>query len=533
MGGLCDAACKFIEFYLKPQAETLPSHVRDTTDVLRRVDGLIVEEDMLLVTADVEQLYMSIRHEDGLRASRFYLESSNLDPDLRELVLELLEFILTHNFFVFKDRFFLQRQGTAMGAACAPSYANLFLGFWERDIFQGGAHSAPSVHQILGWYRYIDDVLFIWHGPVLELQEFMLGLNNNGSNIKLTYTYHQKEISFLDITLRVQENGEIYTDMYRKETSVNALLHFSSSHPPSTMRAIPIGQLLRARRICASDSSFERQAVELGERFRQRGYSRRTVKRGYLRAKHTRRNDLLVERDKTKAMAWENQPRFISTFNHRWEEMRQIFDKHWSVLTTDPTLRDCLSTRPLMTARRSNNIKDLLVHSHYVAKPQDPFRAGKQKSGFFPCGDCLACRNMVRSSTFTSSDGTREFKIKEHITCSTTFVVYYATCTCKLIYIGLTSRELRVRVREHVRDIKAAKEVEALEDLKPIPKHFRKHHNCNPRDLRVWGIEKIHTGIRGGDTKQKLAQRECRWIAVLHTLAPAGLNEQLSFSSFL
>ncbi|CAJ0934826.1 unnamed protein product [Ranitomeya imitator] len=275
-----------------------------------------------------------------------------------------------------------------------------------------------------------------------------------------------------DITLRVQENGEIYTDMYRKETSVNALLHSSSSHPPSTIRAIPIGQFLRARRICASDSSFERQAVDLGERFRQRGYSRRTVKRGYLRAKHTRRNDLLVERDKTKAMAWENQPRFISTFNHRWEEMRRIFDKHWSVLTTDLMLRDCLSTRPLMTARRSNNIKDLLVHSHYVAKTQDPFKAGKQKSGFFPCGDCLACRNMVRSSTFTSSDGTREFKIKEHITCSTTFVVYYATCTCKLIYIGLTSRELRVRVREHVRDIKAAKEVEFLEDLKPIPETF-------------------------------------------------------------
>ncbi|XP_069613347.1 uncharacterized protein [Ranitomeya imitator] len=488
---------------------------------------------MLLVTADIEQLYTSIRHVDGLRASRFYLESSNLDPDLRELVLELLEFILTHNFFVFKDRFFLQRQGTAMGAACAPSYANLFLGYWEREIFQGGAQPVPHVHQILGWYRYIDDVLFIWHGPAQELQEFMSGLNDNGSNIKLTFTYHQNEISFLDITLRVQENGEIHTDLFRKETSVNALLHSTSSHPPSTIRAIPTGQFLRARRICSSDTSFEREAVDLGERFRQRGYSRRSIKRGYVRAKHTSRNDLLVEKDKIGRTTWDIQPRFISTYNHRWEEMRKVLFKHWSVLTTDPVLKNCLSARPLMTARRCNNVKDILVHSHYVAKIQDPFKAGKQKNGFFPCGDCLACRNMVRSLTFTSSDGVREFRIKDHITCSTTFVVYYATCTCNLIYIGLTSRELRVRVREHVRDIKAAREVEDIENLKPIPKHFRKYHKCNPSDLKVWGIERIHTGIRGGDAKQKLAQCECRWIAILHTLAPAGLNEQLSFSSFL
>ncbi|XP_069610727.1 zinc finger protein 585A-like [Ranitomeya imitator] len=68
----------------------------------------------------------------------------------------------------------------------------------------------------------------------------------------------------------------------------------------------------------------------------------------------------------------------------------------------------------------------------------------------------------------------------------------------------LTPRELRIRVREHVRDIKAASEVEDVENLKPIPKHFRKCHNCNPKDLKVWGIEKIHMGIRGGDAKHLL-----------------------------
>lgn len=49
--------------------------------------------------------------------------------------MELLEFALTHVFFVFKETYNLQVQGTAMGASCMPSYANVFLGMWEQDIF--------------------------------------------------------------------------------------------------------------------------------------------------------------------------------------------------------------------------------------------------------------------------------------------------------------------------------------------------------------------------------------------------------------
>ncbi|CAJ0940421.1 unnamed protein product [Ranitomeya imitator] len=50
---------------------------------------------------------------------------------------------------------------------------------------------------------------------------------------------------------------------------------------------------------------------------------------------------------------------------------------------------------------------------------------------------------------------------------------------------GLTTRELRVRVREHVRDIGAAKTVTDTSDLKPIPQHFLRHHKCNANLLKV------------------------------------------------
>ncbi|XP_069621235.1 uncharacterized protein [Ranitomeya imitator] len=528
IGGLCDPICKFIDFYLKPLVETLPSHVRDTTDVLARVDGLLVDRETILVTADVETLYTCISHEDGVRAVRFFLETSNLDGPLCELILELLHFTLTHNFFTFKNQFYHQKRGAAMGAACAPAYANLFLGFWERLVF--GTSGAGAADHVLCWLRYIDDVLFLWRGTVQQLDEFMAMLNNNNYNIKLTYRHDAVKIDFLDISLEVDSFSTIQTDVFRKETSVNSLIHATTAHSHSTVRAVPVGQFLRVRQISSTDQKFENQALDLKRRFEQRGYSQRCIKNGYNRAKSVSRDSLLYH--KRKRDKKDENIRFISVFNHEWDNMRHILTKYWPVLSAEPSLRPFLTDRPLMTPRHSKNLSDLLIKSHYVAPTPNFFGVTHPKKGFFKCGHCVACVNMHQASTFSSVDQ-KIFDIREYISCGTRNVVYYATCACPLIYVGLTSRELRTRIRDHVRDICAARTVEDVSTLKTIPRHFRLVHNCDPKEFKVRGIDVIHTGIRGGNVKKLLAQRELMWIVTLGTVKPAGLNEALNFGPYL
>ncbi|XP_073419118.1 uncharacterized protein [Dendrobates tinctorius] len=291
IGSICEPVCRFIEFYLKPLVEALPSYIRDTTDVLARVDGILVEPSTLLVTADVESLYTCTDHLVGVDAVRLFLGASDLDGPLCELVLELVDFILTHNFFVFKDQFYLQKRGTAMGVTCAPSYANLFLGAWERNLFgDGGPRDASHV---LCWYRFIDDILFLWDGGVDQLGNFMRSLNVNNYNIRLTYKCDDRVVDFLDVRLEIDIDRRIQTDVFRKPTSVNSLLHASSAHDPATVRAIPVGQFLRMRRICSTNDRFEKQAQDMSDRFLKRGYSRRCIKRGYDRARCTLRSGLL------------------------------------------------------------------------------------------------------------------------------------------------------------------------------------------------------------------------------------------------
>ncbi|CAJ0955580.1 unnamed protein product [Ranitomeya imitator] len=69
--------------------------------------------------------------------------------------------------------------------------------------------------------------------------------------------------------------------------------------------------------------------------------------------------------------------------------------------------------------------------------------------------------------------------------------------------------------------------------LNPYLNTFFEVHHSNPKGLQFRGIDHVYMGIRGGNVKQKLLQKETRWMVTLDTLSPTGLNEAISFKSFL
>lgn len=102
---------------------------------------------------------------------------------------------------------------------------------------------------------------------------------------KAAHTAHTVSfVDFLDVVIFRHSDGFVQTDMFPKKTLVNSLLHASSSHPAPTKDGIPVGQLLRACRICSSDDLFQKQAEDLMVRFHDRGYKNHTVREGYMTA---------------------------------------------------------------------------------------------------------------------------------------------------------------------------------------------------------------------------------------------------------
>ncbi|XP_056388374.1 oocyte zinc finger protein XlCOF8.4-like [Hyla sarda] len=164
---------------VEPFVLVLPSYTRDTTDLLQKLDGLTLEGNCLLASVDVESLYTSIPHELGLQAVEFFLRSRGIQFRAhRQLVLDLLRFTLTRNVFVFDKRTYNQLRGTAMGSPCAPTYANLYLGWWEESVVFSEALQHHT--ELVGlWARYIDDVFILWNGTPDQFASFVAALKVN------------------------------------------------------------------------------------------------------------------------------------------------------------------------------------------------------------------------------------------------------------------------------------------------------------------------------------------------------------------
>ena len=150
--------------------------------------------------------------------------------------------------------------------------------------------------------------------------------------------------------------------------------------------------------------------------------------------------------------------------------------------------------------------------------------------GFLPCKRCLAFLRTKRPNEkrkFVSTSTGDAHKIKEFICCNTEGAVYALECSCGLQYIGRTKRLLRIRIKEHVKNILKGF------DNHGVSRHFATHHNKDPSHLKFWGIEPYVRHWRGSHKVRTLSQLESRWIFILDTFAPRSLNIDFDLNCFL
>ncbi|KAM9311824.1 uncharacterized protein PAF06_009687 [Gastrophryne carolinensis] len=125
-----------------------------------------------------------------------------------------------------------------MGTTCAPSYANLYLGGWERGLWAEDKLSRYLCH-VATWHRYIDDIILIWTDTQNNLEKFVSELNTNDLNLKFTLKFSQSAINFLDLTVMLSQEGLVTTKFYRKPSAAIMMLQASSAHAKPLLKSIP------------------------------------------------------------------------------------------------------------------------------------------------------------------------------------------------------------------------------------------------------------------------------------------------------
>ena len=126
------------------------------------------------------------------------------------------------------------------------------------------------------WWRFIDNIFFLWEHEEKKLKKFIEHLNKKHSAIKFAAEWSQTLINLLDNTVSLI-GGTITTDLYVKATDSHQYLHSSLSHPYHRKKGIPYSQALCLNRICSDPISFDRTCNDLEKWLMERGYSEREV----------------------------------------------------------------------------------------------------------------------------------------------------------------------------------------------------------------------------------------------------------------
>ena len=150
-----------------------------------------------MISFDVVSLFTKVPVNEAINIVAGHLSE---DPTLEErtimssqTICRLTSLCLRSTYFQFKDSFFEQLEGAAMGSPLSPVIANIYMEAFEERALQS-ARLAPKL-----WTRYVDDTFVVWPHGDEELEQFHDHLNGQNQSIQFTREEESDgKIAFLD-----------------------------------------------------------------------------------------------------------------------------------------------------------------------------------------------------------------------------------------------------------------------------------------------------------------------------------------------
>ena len=232
-----------------------------------------------LVTFDIKSLYTSIPQYEACisvydKICDYYEKHKQNIYSIPPIILfNICKWILSYNYFTFRNKIYHQTHGIAMGCPSGGSIANLYLTDWEAK-FQYNS----IFHNSLKFYsRYFDDGFLIWSGSKQLLIQLMNYMNNIDPNIQITYEISRFKINYLDIEITLNQQNQILTRIHKKSTALNVYLNYSSAHPTHVKNNLPYSILYRTFLLSSDLQSYTITKQNIINWFKDSKFPKKTI----------------------------------------------------------------------------------------------------------------------------------------------------------------------------------------------------------------------------------------------------------------
>ncbi|CAF3858545.1 unnamed protein product [Rotaria sordida] len=215
----------------------------------------------LFVIFDVTDLYTMIPRDGAIAALRQFCQKYSVNGKIRNLkvetIIKLASIVLDTISFAYKNKYYRQIKGGAMGSPFTMVLANIYMLEWEQKLMQ---HQNRH-DEIYG--RYIGVVFITTNLSKEDILKLLDETVRTDPNIKMTITINQA-LEYLDAIVE-NNNGQLRTTIYHKSAWEPHILPYKSDHPRHIHANIIYTMLVRAARLCSTveDFDMERLSTEM------------------------------------------------------------------------------------------------------------------------------------------------------------------------------------------------------------------------------------------------------------------------------
>ena len=388
-GGIFDRISWILQQILRPIIKTVDAHLKNTQDLLDRFKKVPKDQlkGLMPVSYDVVSLYTNIDADEAIETTLVYARNMKLYTYGLQMS-ELWELLHT-----LLDNNVFSYNGNYYQQVRGLAMGNRLSGTLAiicMDRFERNhIYTLRPKPPIYG--RYIDDIGTVQPNEGAA-EELLCSMNEKHDTIKFEMETLGPDgfLPLLDTALKILEDGTVEHRLYCKKANRGITLHYKSHQPTAIKKAVAQNELRRAV-LCSSERFQERAIKETEAKLRDNGYPDRFIK------------DIQRPAKKKK-------PNINTQFTFKVQFVSDAFNS---------TIRRIL---------RKHNIPARLVN---------------------PRGRTL--QQLMRKKTETSPACPRRNACPAPEICQKTSVIYQASCRlCGADYVGMTTRHLHDRMREHI-----------------------------------------------------------------------------------
>ncbi|XP_062703673.1 uncharacterized protein LOC134286115 [Aedes albopictus] len=246
--------CKYIAGILQRSFKSQYNAV-DSNTFCEHVNQLTIPPDHVLVSFDAVSLFTNVTKEvvihDIISMWDEIRENTNINLDL---FLEIVDFCVGASCFCFRQKFYVQISGTAMGSPLSPILADI--------VMENLLRRAITAANILPEYirKYVDDLFLVLHKD--QVNAVLATFNSQNPRILFTCEVEENgRLPFLDLLVIRDEDGSVKTDWYAKPISSGRILNYYSFHPSDQKLAVVNNFIDRVRRLSTTRSREEQELL--------------------------------------------------------------------------------------------------------------------------------------------------------------------------------------------------------------------------------------------------------------------------------